>query len=94
MIAGVALGGRSSLFGPVLGAIAVGYGRSTLSEQYPTRWVYFQGALFIVVVLLLPNGVASLGSGFQTLRTKVLSLRPGKAPKADLVTPERKEALA
>ncbi len=36
LIAGVALGGRSSLLGPALGAIAVGYGRSSLSERYPT----------------------------------------------------------
>jgi urea transport system permease protein len=48
------------LFGPVLGAIAVGYGRTALSEKFPTQWTYFQGALFIVVILLLPGGVASL----------------------------------
>jgi urea transport system permease protein len=60
LIAGVALGGRASLFGPVLGAIAIGYGRSALSEKFPTQWTYFQGALFIVVVLLVPGGVASL----------------------------------
>jgi len=59
-LAGVALGGRASRFGPVLGAIAVGYGRSTLSETVPTQWTYFLGALFIVVVVLLPGGVASL----------------------------------
>ncbi len=62
LLAGVALGGRASLFGPALGAIAVGYGRSTLSENFPTQWTYFLGALFIVVVVLLPGGVASLWS--------------------------------
>ena len=71
LIAGVALGGRSSLLGPVLGAIAVGYGRSTLSEQFPTQWTYFQGALFIVVILFLPGGVASLWSKFKSLWSKV-----------------------
>jgi urea transport system permease protein len=72
LIAGVALGGRASLLGPALGAIAVGYGQSTLSEQFPTNWVYFQGALFIVVMLLLPGGIASLGS-------KVKGLRPNRS---------------
>jgi urea transport system permease protein len=62
LVAGVALGGRASLFGPALGAIAVGYGRSTLSESFPTQWTYFLGALFIVVILLLPGGVTSLWS--------------------------------
>jgi urea transport system permease protein len=60
LIAGVALGGRSSLLGPVLGAIAVGYGQTTLSEQFPTQWIYFQGGMFIVVLLFLPSGTTSL----------------------------------
>ena len=69
LLAGVALGGRASLFGPVLGAIAVGYGRSSLSEKFPTQWTYFQGALFIFVILLLPGGVASLRSKVGLLRS-------------------------
>ncbi len=67
MIAGVALGGRTSLLGPALGAIAVGYGQSTLSEQFPTQWTYFQGGLFIVVLLLLPFGIASLWPKLKAL---------------------------
>jgi urea transport system permease protein len=62
LIAGVALGGRSSLLGPAVGAIVVGFGQSSLSERFPTSWVYFQGALFIVVILVLPGGIASLGA--------------------------------
>lgn len=70
LIAGVALGGRASLLGPAIGAIAVGYGQTTLSEQFPTQWVYFQGALFIVVLLLLPLGIASLGPKLKALVTR------------------------
>jgi urea transport system permease protein len=94
LIAGVALGGRASLFGPVLGAIAVGYGRSSLSEAYPTRWTYFQGALFIVVVLLLPGGVASLGTASRSLASRARSLLPSKPASADVTTTEPNEALA
>jgi len=61
LIAGVALGGRASLLGPALGALVVGYGQSALSESFPNQWTYFQGALFIVVILLIPAGLASLG---------------------------------
>ena len=82
LIAGVALGGRSSLLGPMLGAIAVGYGRSALSEHFPNQWTYFQGALFIVVVLLLPGGVASLGSKVRSLWSRLRSLRPSNLPAA------------
>lgn len=67
LIAGVALGGRSSLLGPALGAIAVGYGQSTLSERFPTNWIYFQGALFIIVMLILPGGLASIGPKIKGL---------------------------
>jgi urea transport system permease protein len=67
MVAGVALGGRASLLGPALGAIAVGYGQTTLSEQFPTQWTYFQGGLFIVVLLFLPLGIASLGPKLRAL---------------------------
>lgn len=65
MIAGVALGGRATLFGPVLGAIAVGYGQSTLSERWPEFWIYFLGLMFIVVTLLLPSGFASVPKLFS-----------------------------
>jgi urea transport system permease protein len=67
MIAGVALGGRASLFGPALGAIAVGYGQSSLSEQFPTQWTYFQGGLFIVVLLFLPFGITSVVPKLRSL---------------------------
>jgi urea transport system permease protein len=70
MIAGVALGGRASLLGPALGAIAVGYGQSTLSENFPTQWTYFQGALFILVILFLPGGIASLWPKLKALRPR------------------------
>lgn len=61
-IIGVAIGGRNTLVGPVLGAILVAYAQTTLSEEFPGFWTYFQGALFMLVVALLPGGVASVRS--------------------------------
>ncbi len=81
MIAGVALGGRASLLGPALGAIAVGYGQTTLSEEFPNQWTYFQGGLFIVVLLFLPLGVASLGPKLRALVSRRSTL---DGPSADL----------
>lgn len=60
MIAGVALGGRASLFGPALGAMAIGWGQSSLGSTWPGGWVYVLGLLFIVVTLFLPKGLSSL----------------------------------
>jgi len=81
MIAGVALGGRASLLGPPLGAIAVGYGQSTLSEQFPTQWTYFQGALFIVVMLFLPGGITALWS-------KLTAALPRRSPRVAPIATE------
>ena len=71
LIAGVALGGRGSLLGPAVGAIAVGYGQSSLSEQFPTQWTYFQGGLFIVVLLFLPFGITSLVPKLRELASRL-----------------------
>lgn len=72
MIAGVALGGRASLFGPVLGAMAVGWGQSSLASSWPEGWVYLLGLLFIVVTLFLPGGLSSLfGRALSLLRRRV-----------------------
>ncbi|AYF97374.1 urea ABC transporter permease subunit UrtC [Protaetiibacter intestinalis] len=60
MIAGVALGGRASLFGPALGAMAIGWGQSSLASSWPGGWVYLLGLLFVVVTLFLPKGLASV----------------------------------
>lgn len=84
LLAGVALGGRSTLMGPALGAIAVGYGQSTLSETYPTSWTYFQGALFIVVMLFLPGGLASVWTKLKGL-IPTRSPSDGRSVTADLV---------
>lgn len=65
---GVAIGGRSTLLGPVLGSIAVSWAQTTFSEQLPSAWTYLQGALFIVVVAFLPGGLASLASVLRSRR--------------------------
>lgn len=62
LIAGVALGGRALLLGPALGALAVGYGRTSLSESFPDQWTYFLGLLFVVVILFFPAGLGSVWS--------------------------------
>ncbi|MBF6182903.1 urea ABC transporter permease subunit UrtC [Nocardia otitidiscaviarum] len=58
---GVAIGGRTTLLGPVLGAIGVAWAQTTFSEQFPSGWTYLQGVLFIVVVGFLPAGLAGFG---------------------------------
>jgi urea transport system permease protein len=68
MVIWVAVGGRASLVGAILGAVLVNLARSLLSTRFPDFWLFFQGGLFLVVVLLLPNGLVGW------LRTEGLQL--------------------
>lgn len=57
MVIWVAVGGRASLVGAILGALIVNFAKSLLSEQFPQVWYFFQGALFLTVVTVLPGGL-------------------------------------
>ena len=67
-IIGVAIGGRATLLGPVLGAIALAWAKTSLSERFPDEWTYLQGLLFVLVVAFLPGGLASLYRRFASSR--------------------------
>ncbi|MEB5927747.1 urea ABC transporter permease subunit UrtC [Acinetobacter schindleri] len=60
MVILAAVGGRLSLIGAVYGAVLVNLGKTYFSEAFPEVWLYFLGALFIGVVMFLPNGLAGL----------------------------------
>ncbi|MFL6023791.1 MAG: urea ABC transporter permease subunit UrtC [Marmoricola sp.] len=79
MIAGVAFGGRGSLFGPAIGALVLGYGRSTLSERMEDGWIYILALLFIFVTLLLPDGLASVPGRITRFVTSRRTLAKGAA---------------
>jgi len=60
MVIWVALGGRTALAWAAAGAVIVNSARSSISEQFPSTWLYLQGLLFVVVILFLPKGIAGL----------------------------------
>lgn len=71
MILWVAIGGRGTLVGALIGALALNYAKSGLSEAYPDIWTIFLGLLFIVVTVFLPGGIAGLiRKGAESLRKK------------------------
>ncbi len=53
----VAVGGRATLIGPVLGAGIVNLSKSYFTQAFPDYWLFFLGALFVAVTLWLPDGV-------------------------------------
>ena len=52
-----AVGGRGTLLGPIVGAFAVNGAKSWFTQAVPEFWLYFLGLLFILVTLLLPQGI-------------------------------------
>jgi urea transport system permease protein len=57
MIIWVAVGGRGTLLGPVVGAVGVSWLQSILTTNYPDLWLFVLGGLFVAVVLFFPDGV-------------------------------------
>lgn len=53
----VAVGGRGTLYGAVLGAFIVNYAKTFFTGAMPDFWLFFLGGLFIAVTLFLPKGV-------------------------------------
>ncbi|CAN7584170.1 urea ABC transporter permease subunit UrtC [Paenibacillus sp. LjRoot56] len=64
MVLWVAIGGRSTIGGAVLGALVTNAAKTTFSEAYPAWWPIMLGAMFIVVVLLLPKGIVGTSTHF------------------------------
>lgn len=57
MVLWVAIGGRGTLIGAVIGAILVNAAKSSFSESFPDGWLFFLGTLFVTAVLFLPKGI-------------------------------------
>jgi len=60
-----AVGGRGTLFRPILGAFAVNGAKSWFTVAYPEYWLYFLGLLFVLVTLWLPRGLMGLAGALR-----------------------------
>jgi urea transport system permease protein len=84
---GVAIGGRATLLGPALGAIAVAWAQTALSESLPSLWSYFQGALFVLVIAFLPGGLSSvilLRGSWQSRQQSSARIGRASMPEGDV----------
>ncbi|GAB4348452.1 MAG: urea ABC transporter permease subunit UrtC [Cyanophyceae cyanobacterium] len=77
MVIWVAVGGRGTLLGAIIGALLVNYAKSLLSEQLPEVWLFFQGALFLGVVMALPAGLVGT---LKTNGAMILRRLTGQGP--------------
>jgi len=61
----VAVGGRGTLIGPVVGAFIVNWAKTYLTGALPEVWLFVLGAMFIAVTVFLPRGVMGLWSQYK-----------------------------
>lgn len=53
----VAVGGRGTLYGAIVGALLVNYAKTKFTAIMPDGWLFALGALFVWVTIFLPQGI-------------------------------------
>ncbi|MDO8475229.1 MAG: urea ABC transporter permease subunit UrtC [Candidatus Rokubacteria bacterium] len=91
MIIWVAVGGRGTLIGPVVGAFGVNWLQSLLTTHYPDLWILVLGGMFVAVVLFVPDGIVGtaqkLMARFGAAKTPEPAAARSEEAKAVEVTP-------
>ncbi len=60
LVVWVAVGGRATLYGAVIGAILVNYGKTVFTGIMPEAWLFALGGLFVAVTVFMPQGIVGL----------------------------------
>ena len=64
----VAVGGRGTLYGAVIGAVLVNYAKTYFTGAFAELWLFMLGGLFVLTTLYLPKGVVGLWAQIQDKR--------------------------
>jgi len=56
----VAVGGRGTLYGAIIGALLVNFAKTRFTGLFPEAWLFALGSLFVAVTILLPKGIAGI----------------------------------
>jgi urea transport system permease protein len=67
----VAVGGRGTLFGPVLGAVCVNALKSWMTRAYPDMWLLILGLVFILVTVFMPKGIIGIPEQLRGLKRRL-----------------------
>ena len=84
----VALGGRATLFGAIVGALVINYAKSWFTVEFPEVWLFALGGLFVLSTMYFPKGII----GFVSDKSRLLS-RKKAAQKVTHKEQQEKEAL-
>jgi urea transport system permease protein len=83
----VAVGGRGTLIGPILGAIGVNYLKSWATTEYPDLWLIILGATFVIVVLFLPKGIVGVPAQIKAMIDRRKALKKDRADDLAAINP-------
>jgi urea transport system permease protein len=94
MVLWVAIGGRATLWGGMIGALIANSAKTAFSEAVPEWWPIILGAMFIAVVQWMPNGIlgalesilSRLGKSWTHLTAR--TSRTEREPAAKAVPPQ------
>jgi urea transport system permease protein len=83
MVIWVAVGGRDSLLGAIVGTLLVNFGKDWISSAFPSAWLYIVGALFVVVVTVAPRGLVPLAQAGSLRLASLLRRRTRAEPAVE-----------
>jgi urea transport system permease protein len=89
----VAVGGRGTLIGPIIGAFAVNAMKSWATRSYPDMWLLFLGTMFILVTVFMPKGIVGLPAQLQGVYKKFTAkkMKVEPLPVATEIQPAKSE---
>lgn len=79
----VAVGGRGTLYGAIVGALLVNYAKTRFTAVLPEAWLFALGALFIGVTVFLPQGIMGLLKGKNLGKSLASLLKGGARSRAE-----------
>jgi urea transport system permease protein len=91
----VAVGGRGTLVGPIIGAFAVNAMKSWATRAYPDLWLIFLGTMFILVTVFMPQGIIGLPAQLRGLlkkyRRRKSNGEPARVVNGEEILPAKSE---
>ena len=88
MVIHTAVGGRASFLGAVYGTLLVNAAKTAFSESFPQLWLLGLGGMFILVVLVFPQGLAGIyDNQLIPLGRRLLGRKAPDAAAGHLPTP-------
>ncbi|MEK7951045.1 urea ABC transporter permease subunit UrtC [Luteolibacter soli] len=82
----VAVGGRGTLIGPIIGAILVNFLKSWATTKFPDFWLIIMGGSFVLVVLFLPKGIVGIPAQIREIMARRQGIKAAAAEEALLTS--------